>query len=68
MVRPHGTGLGKWVEPMDGLSLIDQERIKTKKARTFSLSFILYPVPGILIAHNRNIVIQVPIFSSVSKS
>jgi len=32
------------------------------------LSVVLYPVPGIIIAHNRNAVIQVPLVSPVGKS
>ena len=51
---------------------LDQEKIKTKKASFFFfflfLSVVLYPVPGIIIAHNRNAVIQVPLVSPVGKS
>ena len=49
---------------------LDQEKIKTKKASFFfffPFSCIL-SVPGIIIAHNRDTVIQVPLVSPVGKS
>lgn len=50
---------------------LDQEKIKTKEASCFFfffLSVVSYPVPGIIIAHNRDTVIQVPLVSPVGKS
>ena len=48
---------------------LDQEKIKTKKAIFFFFPFsCILSVPGIIIAYNRDTVIQVPLVSPVGKN